>query len=235
MNNPLVSVIITAFNYEQYIVDAVESVLNQTYRSFELIVVDDGSTDNTRKVLAPYMDHIQYHYQVNQGLSGALNKGITLAKGTFIAFLDADDLWLPHKLSLQVNTFCQQPAIDIVFGHLDFFYSPELSSLERSQLSCPDSPKPGFFKACMILKKSIFKEVGCFEESQVFGEFLHWFQKVKDRKIGYLMLPKVVAKRRIHGKNMTIVHKKAYHQDLLALVRKRRNSKVHTSKDDNES
>ncbi|HEY9809668.1 MAG TPA: glycosyltransferase [Halomicronema sp.] len=112
---PQVSVIIPSYNCERYIVEAIESVLNQTYTEYEIIVIDDGSTDNTRLVLEPYIEKIHYIYQENQGVSAARNRGIKEAKGEFIAFLDADDFFiLPTKLEEQVACFHKQPEVGIV-------------------------------------------------------------------------------------------------------------------------
>ncbi|NEP81377.1 MAG: glycosyltransferase family 2 protein, partial [Okeania sp. SIO3B3] len=111
---PRVSVIIPVYNGDRYISQAIESVLVQTYRSYEIIVIDDGSTDNTRLVLEPYIEDIRYVYQENQGVSAARNHGIDLARGELIAFLDADDFFLPDKLTGQVGVFDAQPNLGIV-------------------------------------------------------------------------------------------------------------------------
>lgn len=109
-----VSIIIPAYNAERYIQAAVESVLHQTYPHWELIVVDDGSTDNTKQQLEPYRQHLHYFYQQNQGVAAARNRGILEATGEFIAFLDQDDWFLPDKLALQVAFLQQQSSIGIV-------------------------------------------------------------------------------------------------------------------------
>ena len=106
---PRVSVVIPTHNTANYIVQAVESVLNQTCRDFEVIVVDDGSSDNTHDVLTPYQDHIQYVWQENQERAVARNHGLKLAQGELIAFLDADDVWMPDKLSRQVALLDEHP------------------------------------------------------------------------------------------------------------------------------
>ena len=111
---PRVSVIISAYNSELYIVKAVESAIDQTYQNLEIIVVDDGSTDNTRQILEPYRDVIQYVYQENQGSAIARNRGCELAKGEFLAFLDSDDFFLPEKLQKQVAYFDANPTLDLV-------------------------------------------------------------------------------------------------------------------------
>lgn len=114
MSLPLVSVIIPAYNGDRFISEAIESVLQQTYQHFEIIVVDDGSTDRTSIVLQPYFDRIHYRQQQNQGVAVARNRGLELAKGELIAFLDQDDTFLPDKLSLQVNCFEANPQLGIV-------------------------------------------------------------------------------------------------------------------------
>ncbi|MEG5140566.1 MULTISPECIES: glycosyltransferase [unclassified Microcoleus] len=111
---PQVSVIIPAYNGDRYIVQAVESGLSQTFTDWEIIVVDDGSTDETHQVLQPYFDRIRYIYQENQGVAAARNRGIQEAKGEFIAFLDQDDFFLPDKLAAQIALFRQQPSLGIV-------------------------------------------------------------------------------------------------------------------------
>jgi glycosyltransferase involved in cell wall biosynthesis len=100
---PAVSVIIPTFNRSKLVVNAIQSVLCQTYRDYEIIVVDDGSTDDTAEALTPYMDRIRYVYQANLGTSAAKNRGVQLARGKWISILDSDDLWLPRKLEAQLK------------------------------------------------------------------------------------------------------------------------------------
>jgi glycosyltransferase involved in cell wall biosynthesis len=111
---PQVSVIIPAYNGDRYIVQAVESVLSQTFTDLEIIVVDDGSTDSTHQVLQPYIDRIRYIYQENQGAAVARNLACELAQGEFLAFLDADDYFLPSKLEKQLACFEADPDLDMV-------------------------------------------------------------------------------------------------------------------------
>ena len=111
----LVSVVIPAYNAGPYIAQAVESVLSQTYPYIECIVVDDGSTDDTRQRLAPYMDWIHYIWQENQERSAARNRGIEAAKGEYIAFLDADDWWHPTKVEKQVSVLEMKPSVGLAY------------------------------------------------------------------------------------------------------------------------
>lgn len=111
---PQISVVVPSYNCNHYIVQAIESVLIQKDCSYEIIVIDDGSTDRTRIVLQPYENQIHYVYQDNQGVANARNRGIELSRGEFIAFLDADDYFLPDKLSSQLAVFEAQPELGIV-------------------------------------------------------------------------------------------------------------------------
>ncbi|MEG3917818.1 glycosyltransferase [Microcoleus sp. T3_A4] len=111
---PLISVIIPVYNGDRYIVQAVESTLGQTFTNLEIIVVDDGSTDRTQQVLQPYFDRIRYIYQENQGVAAARNIACQLAQGEFLAFLDADDYFLPSKLEKQLACFDADPTLDMV-------------------------------------------------------------------------------------------------------------------------
>jgi len=113
-STPQVSVIIPAYNGDRYIAQAVESVISQTYKNWEIIVVDDGSTDDTRQALQPYVEKIRYVYQENQGVAAARNRGIQESRGELIAFLDQDDFFLSHKLAGQVALFDAQPSLGIV-------------------------------------------------------------------------------------------------------------------------
>lgn len=112
---PLVSVIITAFNHGRYLPDSIGSVLAQTYRPFELIVVDDGSTDDTREVVSRFPE-ARYIYQENRGLSAARNTGVARCKGAFVVFLDADDLLYPQALALNIGYFRLHPECAFVSG-----------------------------------------------------------------------------------------------------------------------
>lgn len=113
---PSVSVIIPTYNKSQMVCDAIESVLNQTYKDFEIIVIDDGSTDDTKQKLSKYRDKIIYYWQTNKGLSNARNKGIEISKGEFIALLDHDDMWFPDKLQKQMKLF-ENKKVGLVYSN----------------------------------------------------------------------------------------------------------------------
>lgn len=119
----IVSVIIPAYNASQYLAETLESVLQQTFANFEIIVVDDGSKDNTTDIVRSFSQQdsrVKLVSQKNQGVSVARNTGIKNAQGELIAFLDADDLWYPHKLELHVQHFNSNPSLGMSFGRVEF-------------------------------------------------------------------------------------------------------------------
>ena len=117
----LISVVIPTYNCAKYVASALQSVLNQSYSNIEVIVVDDGSTDETIDVIKPFMKDIVYIHQENTGLPGARNRGIKEASGEYVAFLDADDLWRKNKLEIQAQVLNSCPSIFIVFSDFSVF------------------------------------------------------------------------------------------------------------------
>jgi glycosyltransferase involved in cell wall biosynthesis len=158
---PAVSVIIPTFNRSKLVVNAIQSVLCQTYRDYEIIVVDDGSTDDTAEALTPYMDRIRYVYQANLGASAAKNRGVQLARGKWISILDSDDLWLPTKLEAELK------VVDILgkdfgacFTNCDFFGNTHVipSAFEQAGLheELPFGPLEEPFKIILARYPAIY-------------------------------------------------------------------------------
>jgi teichuronic acid biosynthesis glycosyltransferase TuaG len=130
MNNyqkfPLFSVIIPTYNSEKYLIETIESVLNQTYPNIEIIVIDDGSTDSTSEILRPYFKDIQYYIIPHSGLPAVpRNYGIAISKGKYIAFLDSDDIWLPDKILKQYDIFLNHNSVGLVSTNALRFYDNE--------------------------------------------------------------------------------------------------------------
>jgi glycosyltransferase involved in cell wall biosynthesis len=115
---PLVSAAIITHNRAQYLEDAITSVLDQSFRNLELIVVDDGSTDETPAVVAPYLDRLRYVRQDHAGKAAARNHAVSLARGEFFAFCDSDDAWYPHRIARQMAAFRRNPQAGMVHGHV---------------------------------------------------------------------------------------------------------------------
>ena len=166
---PLVSVIIPTYNRAAYLQKALQSVNEQTYQTLEIIVIDDGSTDGTRKMLEGYGGQLRYFYQENRGISGARNSGIKKAHGEYIAFLDSDDFWLPDKTEQQLALFMQHPEYGLVASRcasirLDGSYR-EKNRPGRSGWVLDDLFKANFIRtSAAMVKQECFNTIGLFDE-----------------------------------------------------------------------
>lgn len=208
MSQPLVSVIIPVYNCERYLAQAIESVLAQTYSPLEIIVINDGSTDGSEAVARQFLPKIRYCAQSNQGLGATRNRGAQLAQGDYLAFLDADDLWTPDKLERQMALFNDDPHLDIAFGYVQQFYTPELEAELKSKIAYAEEIIKGHHAGTMLIKRDSFFKVGLFETDWHIGEFIDWYLKAKEQKLKSVMLPDVVMKRRLHTTNMSIRERK---------------------------
>lgn len=200
-NDRLVSVIIPVYNGERYLGEAIESVLAQDHQPIEVIVVDDGSTDNTEAIAKRYGSDIIYARQQKRGPATARNKGLEMSHGEFIGFLDADDLWSEHNLSLHLVRLVEDPSLEIVLG---------LSQVMRLQ----DGDDKATFKkwhdpillflfGAAVVRRSVFKKVGCFDETLHHNEDTDWFMRVREMGISIAIIQEVSLFYRRHESNMT--------------------------------
>lgn len=224
MVESLVSVIIPAFNRELYLAQAIESALAQTYSPTEIIVVDDGSVDETAEVANSFSDKVRYFYQPNSGCGAARNTGVLKAGGSFIAFLDSDDLWVEEKLFLQMEVLQSGTGPDMVFGHVEHFYSPDMDQSARERFVCPDK-MPGYIASTLLIRREAFLSVGLFDAHFQLGEFLDWYGKAIDKGLKGVILPDILLKRRIHSSNIVTLKgdsQKDYIRVLKAALDRRR-------------
>lgn len=212
MKDTLVSVIIPAYKAGQYIEETVQGVLNQTHTNFELIIVDDGSPDNQTEIIAPIAasDHrIQYIKQKNGGVSSARNHGFRLSKGSFLAFLDADDIWLPNNLELKLAKFSSDTDFGLVHSDMaimdgDSKLTGETKSGKEGYIlddllswngTCVPTP------SSILVKREVVEKVGHFDlklSNAADQEF--FFRVAKAYKIG--RVPEVTWWYRVHDNNM---------------------------------
>jgi glycosyltransferase involved in cell wall biosynthesis len=172
VQNDLVSVIIPNYNHAQYVGEAIQSVLDQTYRNFEIIVVDDGSTDNSREVVAKFGNQVHYIWQENQGLSAARNTGIRAAQGEFIGLLDADDLYEPDFINTLVSALKANPEADAVYcaaQFVDLMNNPLPQQTRQMVLPAQlynTLLNGGFFPPlCFFAHKYCYEQTGLFDKS----------------------------------------------------------------------
>ena len=215
---PLVSVIIPVRNGERYLAEAIESVLAQSQAALEVIVVDDGSTDGSAVIARRFSPMVRCESREHAGVSGALNHGIGLARGALLAFLDADDRWAPDKLAVQSSAIAADPGLDMVFGHVEMFHSPELSPETRARLVVPRGPQPGMSKGAMLVRRESQRRVGGFETAWTVGEFIDWYARAVEHGLRSLMLPDVVLYRRVHDANFT-ARARDSRQDFVRIVK----------------
>ncbi len=205
-----VSVIIPTYNCKEYITDAIESVLSQTFRDYDIIVVDDGSTDGTKDIVTRYGNKIKYARQENKGVSAARNTGIGMASGGLIAFLDADDMWLPDKLEKQVMAFDENPALGLVTCGLIVIdengsvlrRENEPLAFDRQRLLERIVVRAivGNTPSCMMVKRECFNKVGNFDEALSGAEDRDLCMRIV-RSYDIYMMPECLIKYRVHGKN----------------------------------
>lgn len=202
MNRALLSVIIPAYNGADFLAEAVESIYQQNYHPLEIIVVDDGSTDDTARIAADLKDDVRYVYQAHSGRPAAgRNRGIKESVGEIIGFLDQDDLWPTNKLALQMPQLLSDASLDVILGHTQIM---QLTGTVNGKREFEASSKPVDYMllSSALFKRPVFETVGFFDESlQYFGDDLDWFIRARERGISVHQLEEVTLFWRIHETN----------------------------------
>lgn len=208
------------FNGAPFLAEALESVFQQTHPNLELIVVDDGSTDDTPAVIAAYGDRVRALAQPNAGPAAARNHGVRAARGELVAFLDADDLWLPEKLSRQLARFAARPDLDLCFSLTTNFWIPELEAeAERFREHRIAKPLPGLLASTMLARRAAFEAVGEFDSGRGFTHSTDWVLRARERGLVFETLQEVLYRRRIHGGNRSRIHADASRDEYFDLVK----------------
>lgn len=215
---PTVSVIIPVHNGERYLAEAIQSVLAQTLPPDEIIVVDDGSTDASAAVAQSFGAPARVLIQANLGPAAARNLGVARACGDLLAFLDADDLWLPDKLARQMGALETDPACEAVFGRVENFISPELDATQRQILVQSANQVGTHHIGALLIYRQAFRRVGDFEPRRRHGEFIEWWARALRLGLRYTILPELVLRRRLHANNLTR-RERSGRQEYLSLLR----------------
>lgn len=224
----LISVIVPTYNYAPYIGEAVSSALNQGLSGVEVIVVNDGSTDHTKEVIKPYLSRIRLIDQSNKGVSAARNNGIANSSGEFIAFLDADDRWMPEKLKKQLEHIRGKTEIGMV--HTGATFIDNQGNAREAHIS--DFPKHpsgsgfeglflggnGICTSSILVRRSCLEECGFFNERMSYAEdYDLWLRIATKYQIGFVDEPLV--NYRIHC-NASVVPNPDHSASLLTLLRR---------------
>jgi len=205
----LVSVIIPVFNGDRFLNEAIESVINQTYKNYEIIVVDDGSTDKSAEIAKSYNEVI-YKYQDNGGVASARNTALKILNGDFVAFLDSDDYYPKDKLAIQMNHLLKNKTVDCCIGQLESFVEPGYNISPHDFDHFTKKEKIGL--ATLVANKFVFDKVGYFNINYIAGSDFEWITRAIELKVKIDVLPYIFLNRRIHDNNISIINKKYKHE-----------------------
>ena len=216
----LISCIVPVFNGERYLQEALDSILAQTYRPIEIIVVDDGSSDGTTRILAGMKKSIRTLRQDNRGPSAARNLGWRCASGEFVAFLDCDDLWHPKKLARQMARFEARPDLELCIAHAQPFWVDELREEAFKMRHQPRAQVvPGYTTGALLTRKGLFEKYGEFDSSLWFGDSTEWFLRLADQGAIMELLPDVLLYHRMHKTNHTRRRMAASKEEFLHIIK----------------
>jgi glycosyltransferase involved in cell wall biosynthesis len=215
-----ISVVIPAFNAARYLQAAVGSVLAQTWPVGQIIVVDDGSTDGTAAVAAK-LPGVELVSRPHAGIAATRNAGIERASGRYLAFLDADDLWLPDKLERQRALLLSEPQAHGVFGLMRSFVSPELPPDQRGRFRVDPAAVTGHVAGCLLIEREAFLRAGLFDAALAGGEFIDWMLRARAADLQLPSVQEHVLWRRIHGANTVLTATESMSAAYFQLIRKK--------------
>jgi glycosyltransferase involved in cell wall biosynthesis len=213
----LVTVMITVYNGAPYLAEAIESVLAQTYPAVELIVLDDGSTDASGDVAQGFGSALRYERQENAGMGAARNSAVALAAGQYLSFLDADDRFRPDKIERQLEVLDADPSVDVVFGHMTEFVSPDVDDTTAALLREPVHDLPWRTPNLMLVSRQGFDRVGLFSTTLRVGIGVDWYARAIECGLKEAVPPHIVLERRLHAANNGIRQRDARLQYLHVL------------------
>lgn len=205
-STPAISCIIPVHNGQTYIAETIESVLQQTVPTDDVIVVNDGSTDNTVAICQSFGKRIRILTQANAGPAVARNTGIANATGQFITFQDADDLWSPEKNEIQLRAFAEDPELMLCVAHVENFLSPDVPADQHlPEFAARAKPMAGYTTPCLMARREVFDVVGVFNVNLKHTDAGEWFKRARALKIRERLLPDVLVQRRLHVTNRSRV------------------------------
>jgi glycosyltransferase involved in cell wall biosynthesis len=195
-----ISVVVPCYNDGAYLAEAIESALKQTRPADEIIVVDDGSSDETGDVARRFAGQVLYVLQSHRGVGSARNKGLRWARGRYITFLDADDVWPPSSLEFRMRLFEGRPNLDAVLGMTEEFLSPDFRA-EGFGERVARGPVAVRLAGAMLIRRRAFERIGEFDEALSVGEWIDWIDRFSQAGLETAASPELALRRRIHARN----------------------------------
>ncbi len=217
MTMPLVSCILPVFNGERFLARALDSIFAQDGARLEVIVVDDGSTDRSAEIAAGFAG-VRLIRQPNGGVARARNEGVAHAEGGFIAFLDADDLWLAGKLAKQLACFEAEPGLDLCLTLVRHVRLDDAAP--DVTIGADTAPKLGRLMQCLLARRDAFARVGPLDPGTRTRADRDWFLRAQELGLVEAVVPEVLVHRQIHGGNRSIVEGDAVTDDLLTIAKR---------------
>jgi glycosyltransferase involved in cell wall biosynthesis len=199
-----VSVAMTVRDGEQYVAEALDSILGQRVRAHEVVVVDDGSSDGTPAVLGRYRDRCRVLRQEPTGQAAGLNRAVAATTGSVLAFLDADDLWPTDSLAVRLARLAADEQPDMVCGLVEQFVSPELPDEVRRSLRFDPTPSRAQQIGTLLVRRDAFERVGPFDESLPSAASIDWISRSRAAELRVAFVDEVVVRRRLHRSNMGV-------------------------------
>lgn len=219
MTAPLVSVVVPTHNGERFLAETLSSILAQTHPPLEVIVVNDGSEDRSVEIASSFGDPVRIVGQPRGGPASARNLGIGSARGSFIAFLDHDDLWNPRKLELQMAAFAAQDSLDVCVGHIQSFRG-EFSGADMEMIG---GPVPGYLSVTMLARRQSFDRVGLLDPSREHSDSAEWFLRGERMGLSVRLLAEVLTYHRSHDTNRSLLKGNDSRREFLQLAKARMN------------
>jgi glycosyltransferase involved in cell wall biosynthesis len=215
-----IGVVVPAYNAARFIGEALESVLGQTVPPDSVVVVDDGSVDDTCRVVSAFGPGVSLVRAPHRGIAATRNAGVASIDCDVLAFIDADDRWIPDKLERQRDALASEAAAGFVICHMMAFATPGLPESEREALLAQQPvPFAGWSASALLVRRSTFLRVGDFAEDLAVGETIDWFSRARHLGVIGRVLPEVLVERRLHRDNTTRVQRRD-HRDYLAMAKR---------------
>lgn len=208
-----VSLIIPAYNAALFLEQAIRSALGQTISYAEIIVIDDGSSDNTADIARLFGDSVRLLQQSNRGVAAARNLGIEVAQNALLAFLDADDVMPAGRLEWQLSMFRRNPALEISLGQQVVFSADEW----RPEIVAKQPARPALIPSALMCRASLFERYGPFDEQMHGPEFVAWFSRAMELGVEYVVSERTLVYRRVHDNNLS--HTQIQASDYLLVVK----------------